>query len=56
MTRERSVEVLSAQFDRLERKAAELVAMQGYLTAKIAWLKGGEKGAPPDFGTFAKAA
>jgi DNA-binding transcriptional MerR regulator len=56
MTRERSVEVLSAQFGRLERKAAELIAMKGYLTAKIAWLKGGEKGPPPDFGSFAEAA
>ncbi|HEX2816163.1 MAG TPA: MerR family transcriptional regulator [Phenylobacterium sp.] len=56
MTRERSVEVLSAQFDRLERKAAELVAMKSYLQAKVAWLKGGEKGPPPNFGAFAKAA
>jgi MerR family copper efflux transcriptional regulator len=55
MTPERSVEVLAAQLDRLKIKAAELVAMTGYLHAKIDWLKGGETGAPPDFEAFCKA-
>jgi DNA-binding transcriptional MerR regulator len=50
MTRDRSVQVLQAQLDRLDRKAAELAAMKAYLTTKISWLKGGEKGPPPGFG------
>jgi MerR family transcriptional regulator, copper efflux regulator len=48
MTRERSAQVLQVQLDRLEVKAAELRAMKTYLSAKIDWLNGGEKG-PPDF-------
>ena len=55
MTRDRSIEVLSSQLGRLETKAAEVVAMKGYLRAKIAWLKGGEEGEPPDFGVFCEA-
>lgn len=55
MTRERSVEVLSAQLGRLDTKAAELIAMKSYLRAKIAWLKAGEHGSPPDFDAFCKA-
>lgn len=55
MTPERSVEVLETQLDRLKTKSAELVAMRGFLRAKIDWLKGGEKGAPPDFAAFSKA-
>jgi DNA-binding transcriptional MerR regulator len=49
MTRDRSVQVLRGQLDRLETKAAELAAMKTYLTAKIGWLNDGEKGPPPDF-------
>jgi MerR family copper efflux transcriptional regulator len=49
MTRDRSVQVLRAQLDRLEVRAAELAAMKGYLLAKIDWLNGGETGPPPDF-------
>ena len=56
MTRDRSVAVLETQLERLQTKAAELEAMQGYLAAKSAWLRGGEKGAGPDFRVFAKAA
>lgn len=48
MTRDRSVQVLRAQLDRLDLKAGELVAMQAYLLAKIDWLNGGEKGPAPD--------
>ena len=55
MTRDRSIEVLGAQLGRLETKAAEVVAMKGYLRAKIAWLEGGETGEPPDFGVFCQA-
>jgi MerR family copper efflux transcriptional regulator len=49
ITRERSIEILAAQLDRLDQKAAELAAMTGYLYAKIAWLEGGEQGPEPDF-------
>ncbi len=56
MTTERSVQVLRAQLDRLETKAAELAAMQGYLRAKIDWLNGGETGPQPDFGAFSERA
>ena len=52
MTRARRIDVLAAQLDRLEAKAAELAAMRVYLRAKIAWLSGGEKGPPPVFGPF----
>jgi len=48
MSRNRSVQVLRAQLDRLESKAAELAAMRAYLNAKIDWLEGGEAGPPPD--------
>jgi len=52
MTRERSVAVLSTQLDKLNVRAAEVIAMQGYLRAKIDWLNGGEQGAPPDLASF----
>jgi MerR family copper efflux transcriptional regulator len=48
MSRDRSVQVLRAQLDRLESKAAELAATRAYLTAKIDWLEGGRSGPPPD--------
>ncbi|MDR6291790.1 MULTISPECIES: MerR family transcriptional regulator [Inquilinus] len=49
ITRERSIELMSAQLARLERKAAALEAVTGYLRAKVAWLEGGEQGPEPDF-------
>jgi MerR family transcriptional regulator, copper efflux regulator len=52
MTRDRSIAVLSTQLGKLETKAAELIAMKGYLHAKIGWLRGGEKGVGPDFEGF----
>jgi MerR family transcriptional regulator, copper efflux regulator len=55
MTRERSAQVLRAQLDQLDRKAAELAAMRVYLNTKIAWLEGGEKGPPPSFGPVPKS-
>ncbi|MDQ0474230.1 MerR family transcriptional regulator [Labrys wisconsinensis] len=55
ITRERSIELMAAQLARLERKAAELEAMAGYLRAKIAWLESGEQGPEPDFGDHAGA-
>jgi MerR family transcriptional regulator, copper efflux regulator len=54
MTRARSIEVLTSQLGRLEMKAAELATMSAYLHAKIAWLSGGEKGEPPEFGPLQK--
>ena len=54
MTRARGIEVLTSQLGRLEMKAAELAAMSAYLHAKIAWLSGGEKGEPPEFGPLQK--
>ncbi len=54
ITRERSIEIMSAQLRKLEEKAAELDAMAGYLRAKLAWLNGGEQGPEPDFADYAK--
>ncbi len=54
ITRERSIEIMSQQLERLDAKASELQAMGNYLRAKIKWLKGGEKGPEPDFGKYAK--
>jgi MerR family copper efflux transcriptional regulator len=48
MSKDRSIQVLSAQLERLASKAAELAAMRAYLEAKIEWLAGGEKGPPPE--------
>ncbi len=48
MTKDRSIQVLRAQLDRLAAKATELAALKAYLEAKIEWLAGGEKGPPPD--------
>ncbi|MGO1078167.1 MerR family transcriptional regulator [Inquilinus sp. CA228] len=52
ITRERSIELMAEQLARVERKAAELAAMAGYLRAKLAWLKGGEQGLEPDFSAY----
>jgi DNA-binding transcriptional MerR regulator len=49
MTRERSVEVLQIQLRRVEEKACEASVMKAYLDAKIAWLRDGERGPPPNF-------
>jgi DNA-binding transcriptional MerR regulator len=54
ISRERSIEIMSDQLSRLERRAAELHAMAGYLRAKLAWLKGGEKGPEPDFAAYVR--
>jgi DNA-binding transcriptional MerR regulator len=52
MTRERSIEVMSAQLARLETKMGELQGMASYIRAKLAWLEGGEKGSEPDFAAY----
>ncbi|WP_395677992.1 MerR family transcriptional regulator [Inquilinus sp.] len=49
ITRARSVELMAEQLARVERKAAELEAMAGYLRAKLAWQNGGEQGPEPEF-------
>lgn len=49
ITRARSIELMAEQLARVERKAAELEAMAGYLRAKLAWLNGGEQGPEPVF-------
>jgi DNA-binding transcriptional MerR regulator len=49
MSPKRRAEVLRGQLDRLDQKSAELAAMKTYLAAKIEWVEGGERGAPPDF-------
>jgi MerR family copper efflux transcriptional regulator len=49
MSTARSIDILRAQLARLEDKQDELAAMRAYLTAKIGWLSGGQKGLPPVF-------
>jgi DNA-binding transcriptional MerR regulator len=56
MSVDRSVEILRAQLARLQAKEAELAVLQAYLRAKIAWLRGGQKGAPPDLDSFSERA
>ena len=48
MTTERRIEIVSAQIDRLESRAAELTMMAGYLRAKRDWLLRGEQGTEPE--------
>ena len=47
ITSERNVEILTKQLCALEQKAAEANSMATYLRAKIAWLRGGERGPMP---------
>ncbi len=54
ITRERSIDIMSAQMARLEEKAAELNAMAGYLRAKISWLTSSNPGPEPEFEHFAQ--
>jgi DNA-binding transcriptional MerR regulator len=48
----RSIEIMSAQLERLQAKQAELAAMSAYLAAKLVWLKAGAEGTEPDFGNY----
>jgi MerR family transcriptional regulator, copper efflux regulator len=50
LTRERRVEIMSAQLLSLEAKAAELQVMISYVRTKIDWLTFGEQGQQPHFG------
>jgi DNA-binding transcriptional MerR regulator len=56
ITRERSIELMQMQLDRLEAKRSELEAMGDYLRAKLAWLHAGELGPEPQFSTFVPGA
>jgi DNA-binding transcriptional MerR regulator len=47
MTTERRIDVVSAQIDRLDARAAELRSMADYLRAKRDWLVSGERGDAP---------
>ena len=53
LTRERRVEIMSAQLVSLEAKATELEMMKSYVRAKIDWLTRGKQGPQPDFGSYA---
>ena len=54
LTCERRVEIMSAQLVSLKAKATELETMISYVRAKIDWLKGGQQGPEPDFGSYAR--
>ena len=47
LDRRRHIAFLEEHLGTLDEKAARLDGMRGYLRAKIAWLKGGEKGQEP---------
>jgi MerR family transcriptional regulator, copper efflux regulator len=49
---ERAIEIMSDQLRRIEKQAAELNTMSGYLHAKIDWLNSGRKGPEPELGEF----
>jgi MerR family transcriptional regulator, copper efflux regulator len=54
LTRERRVEIMSAQLVSLEAKATELEVMISYVRAKIHWLKGNQRAREPDFEHYAR--
>ena len=54
LTRERRVEIMSAQLVSLEAKATELEVMISYVRAKIHWLIGNQQAPGPDFGNYAR--
>lgn len=45
---------MSAQLVSLEAKAMELEVMISYVRAKIDWLKAGQQGPEPDFGSYTR--
>ena len=49
ITPSRGAEILRAQLERLEEKAAHVNAMVSYIRAKLAWLDAGSKGPEPNF-------
>lgn len=52
MTPARSLELMQVQLGKLEEKAAQLGAMIDYTRAKIAWMQGDLRDAPPVFGEY----
>lgn len=56
ISRERSVEIMSAQLVRLEEKAAEIDAMVSYIRAKLVWLKSGANGPEPNITDYIRNA
>lgn len=44
----RMLEAMICQCDRLKMRADEIAAMQNFVDAKIAWLRGGALGTPPE--------
>src|ERR1700688_5210797 len=53
LTRERRVDIMSAQLVSLEAKATELEVVISYVRAKIHWLKGNQQGPEPAFENYA---
>jgi DNA-binding transcriptional MerR regulator len=47
ITRQRSIEILTAQLDALTTKELEIKALIAYLQDKIAWVREGSRGEPP---------
>jgi len=54
LTRERRVEIMSAQLVSLEAKATELEVMISYVRAKIHWLKENQQAPESDFENYAR--
>ncbi len=53
--RPRHIAILEERLQELDEKAARIDGMRRYLRAKIAWLKGGEKGPEPPLETLTDA-
>jgi DNA-binding transcriptional MerR regulator len=52
ITPERGAEIMRAQLERLEEKAAHVGGMISYIHAKLAWLEAGGKGPEPNFTVY----
>ncbi|WP_073468704.1 MerR family transcriptional regulator [Rhizobacter sp. OV335] len=50
--RDRMLQAMLAQQEKLNERAEELSAMQKFVDAKISWLRGGAIGAPPELSNF----
>lgn len=46
--KDRMLQAMIAQRDRLDRRANEIAALQKFVDAKIRWLRGGALGTPPE--------
>lgn len=56
-TRRRKISILRGRLDVLDEKAEQIADLRRYLTAKIAWIEGGDRGPEPalDAGNHAPA-